>query len=156
MNISYRKADINDIEQLVQLRIDFLKEVQPQESRLYTEEALRTSLSHYFHTNIMANQFIAWVAVDGNKLIATSGLVFFEVAPGFTLIDGKIAYIMNMFTDANYRGKGIAKELFQYILEEAKEIGYRRISLHATDAGRIIYEKFGFKLTNDEMVLNIP
>ncbi len=155
MNIAYRKANIGDVEQLVQMRIDFLKEVQAPETRLYSEEELRVSLLHYFRTNITIEKFIAWIALENEQIVATSGLVFFEVAPGFTLIDGKIAYIMNMFTNENYRGKGVAKELFGYIVEEAKMMGYRRIALHATDAGRIIYEKFGFKLTNDEMVLNI-
>ena len=48
---------------------------------------------------------------------------------------GNKAYIMNMYTNPKYRRKGIA------------------ISLEATDMGKPLYEKYGFKKMNNEMEL---
>lgn len=156
MDITYRKADLNDLDDLVRLRIEFLKEVQPIETHQYSEENLQKSLHDYLSEALRTDNFVAWVAEHENKIIATSGLCFFQITPGFTLIDGKIAYILNIYTLREWRGKGVGKTVFNHILQEAISRGYKRISLHATNEGRPVYEKFGFRLTSDEMELRLP
>lgn len=153
--ITYRKATLADLEELVRLRIEFLKEVQNVETRQYSEEALRISLREYLSKSMQNDEFVAWLAIAENEIIATSGLVFFQITPGFTLIDGKIAYILNIYTLPQWRGKGVGKQIFDCILQEAVNRGYKRVSLHASDDGRPVYEKFGFRLTGDEMELSI-
>ena len=156
MTVSYHKATLNDLDELVRLRIAFLKEVQQAETRQYSEEELSTSLREYLYKNINNDSFVAWLAISNGEIVATSGLCFFEITPGFTLIDGKIAYILNIYTLPEWRGKGIGKQVFDHVLQEAVSRGYKRISLHASDDGRPIYEKFGFRLTGDEMELRLP
>ncbi len=155
MTVTYRKATINDAEVLTRLRIEFLKGVQPAETRQYSEAELQVSLNEYFSKNLENEQFVAVLAISDGEIIATSGLCFFQITPGFTLIDGREAYILNIFTLPEWRGKGIGKRIFELILQEAIDRGYKRIALHATDAGRPMYEKFGFKLSGDEMTLAI-
>ena len=155
MPITYRKATINDLDELVRLRIAFLKEVQAIETRQYSEEELSTSLREYLSKSIANDEFVAWLAIFDGEIIATSGLCFFQITPGFTLIDGKIAYILNIYTLPHWRGKGVGKQVFDHILQEAIRRGYKRISLHASDDGRPIYEKFGFRGTDDEMEFRI-
>lgn len=155
MQVIYRKATIADLDELVRLRIEFLREVQAADTRQYSEEELKISLRDYLLKSIQNNEFVAWLALFNDEVVATSGLCFFQITPGFTLIDGKIAYILNIYTLPNWRGKGVGKQTFNYILQEAINRGYKRISLHATDEGRPIYEKFGFRLTGDEMELRI-
>ncbi len=156
MTLTYRKATLNDLDELVRLRIEFLKEVQPADTHQYSEESLRSSLRDYLSRAIQADEFVAWLAIYDTEIVATSGLCFFQITPGFTLIDGKIAYILNIYTLREWRGKGVGKETFNQILQEAISRGYKRISLHASDAGRPVYEKFGFRLTGDEMELRLP
>jgi GNAT superfamily N-acetyltransferase len=155
MSITYRKATLTDLDELVRLRIEFLKEAQKAETRQYSEEELRTSLRAYLSESMQNDEFVAWLAIADSKIIATSGLCFFRITPGFTLIDGKIAYILNIYTLPQWRGKGIGKQVFDHILQEAIGRGYKRISLHASDDGRPVYEKFGFRATNDEMELRL-
>jgi GNAT superfamily N-acetyltransferase len=156
MAITYRKATINDLDELVRLRIEFLKEVQAIETREHSEEELATSLREYLYKNLQNDEFVAWLAIYGTEIVATSGLCFYQITPGFTLIDGKIAYILNIYTLPNQRGKGIGKQIFDHILQEAIGRGYKRISLHASEDGLPVYEKFGFRLTGDEMELRLP
>lgn len=155
MPITYRKATLNDLDELVRLRIAFLKEVQAIETRQFSEEELNTSLREYLSKSIKNDEFVAWLAISEGEIIATSGLCFFQITPGFTLIDGKIAYILNIYTLPNWRGKGVGKQVFDHILQEAIGRGYKRISLHASNDGRPVYEKFGFRGTHDEMELRI-
>lgn len=152
--ITYRKADIKDIEALIDLRIDFMREVMSIGVEQEDIE-LRKSLLEYFRNLIPKNEFVAWVAIFENKIIATSGLSFYKRPPSYKNLEGKVAYIMNMYTIPSYRGKGIAKLLFSNIIEEAKAMGYYQFSLHATDMGRPIYKKFGFNESGNEMILNL-
>ena len=156
MSMTYRKATINDLDELVRLRIEFLKEVQPINTRQFSEEELKVSLHEYLSKSIKNDEFVAWLAISGGEIIATSGLCFFQITPGFTLIDGKIAYILNIYTLPHWREKGIGKQVFDHILQEANSRGYKCISLHTSEDGRPIYEKFGFRLTSDEMELRLP
>lgn len=155
MNITYRKATLADVDDMARLRIDFLKEVQSPETHLIDEEGLNEILQHYFQQYITSGEFVAWLAVADGQIVSTSGLCFSKIIPGFTLLDGRVAYIMNIYTLPEWRKKGIGKQVFYHILEAARERDYKRILLHATEEGRPVYEKFGFKATNDEMELRI-
>ncbi|MBA4851221.1 GNAT family N-acetyltransferase [Emticicia sp. BO119] len=155
MNITYRKATLADVPELARLRIDFLKEVQSPETHLVSEDGLNEILKDFFQQQLATGQIVAWLALADGAVVSTSGLCFSTIMPGFTLLDGRVAYIMNIYTLPGWRKKGIGKQVFYHILEAAKERNYKRILLHATEDGRPIYEKFGFKATNDEMELRL-
>jgi GNAT superfamily N-acetyltransferase len=155
MNITYRKATLADVPALARLRVDFLKEVQDPETHLVSEEGLNKILQDFFQQHLATDEIVAWLAVIDGEVVSTSGLCFSRIMPGFTLLDGRVAYIMNIYTLPEWRKKGIGRQVFYYILEAAKERGYKRVLLHATEDGRPIYEKFGFKATSDEMELRI-
>ncbi|MCL2034201.1 MAG: GNAT family N-acetyltransferase [Oscillospiraceae bacterium] len=152
--MDFRKAAINDIDDLARIRSIFLKEandLSSEEERVKMETANRV----YFKTAVADGSFIAWLAVDGEKIVATSGLIFYNVPPSLKCPDGKVAYIMNMFTFPGYRKRGIGMELLKRTVEEAKGRGYKKITLNATNAGRPLYERYGFCDETGDMVLYI-
>ncbi len=61
---------------------------------------------------------------------------------------------MNMYTAPEYRRKGIAYRMLDLLVKEAQGKGISQISLEATEAGRLLYEKYGFVKMNDEMELS--
>ena len=152
--ITYRKATINDITELVRLRIEFMKEAIKIDNN-YDDKLIERVLSEYFNNNIQNGSFIAWLAVCGDRIIGTSGLCFYTRPPSYKNISGKAAYIMNMYTDPQYRHRGIASTLFENTVLEAKSLGYKKICLNATQMGRSLYIKFGFKAIDSEMELNL-
>ncbi|MCL2461477.1 MAG: GNAT family N-acetyltransferase [Defluviitaleaceae bacterium] len=149
--IEYRRAVLADAEELARIRSVFIAEVndlEPDDGRV---SAMKRANLAYFTSALADGSFIAWLAVHEDEIVATSGLSFSIVPPNFACMDGRVAYIMNMFTFPAYRGQGIATELFARIAEEAKSLGYGKITLNATDTGRPIYEKYGFKDMHGEM-----
>jgi predicted acetyltransferase len=152
--IEYRKANINDIDDLVRMRLMFLKEAQ-NVTNTELDDYVMKSLKDYFSNNIFNDNFISWIACENNKIIATSGLCFYTMPCSYKHLTGKTAYIMNMFTLPKYRKAGIAIKLFELVVKEAKDLGYKKIQLHASEMGRNLYKKFGFEEVNDEMVLKI-
>ncbi len=75
------------------------------------------------------------------------------VMPTYHNPSGNKAYIMNMYTNPDYRRLGIATKTLELLVADAKEKGVSTISLEATDMGRPLYEKFGFVKMHDEMEL---
>jgi len=152
--IKYRKATINDINELARLRSDFLMEANDVSSE--TERSkVETAIKQYLKTALSDDRFVAWIALESDNIIATSGLSFSTVPPSFKCLNGKVAYVMNMFTLSDYRNQGIGTELLKLIVDEAKNRGYTRITLHATDMGKTLYEKYGFIDSNGYMIFNV-
>jgi GNAT superfamily N-acetyltransferase len=152
--VEYRIASVEDIEILADTRIEFLHEAE----KIHTDEdseILKESIVAYFKKNISKGNFISWIAYEGDRIIATSGVSFHEVPPTFGNVSGKEAYIMNMYTFPEYRRKGIGFHLLNKLLEVIKGKGIRKARLHATEIGKSLYERAGFQNKNDEMVLMI-
>lgn len=82
--------------------------------------------------------FVSWIAVDGESIIATSGMSFVEKPPYFGCPSGRIGLLSSMFTDPAYRRRGIAKELLSRVIEDAKEYGCGTIQITASDIG-VVY-----------------
>ncbi|MDH5418918.1 MAG: hypothetical protein OEX06_01130, partial [Candidatus Bathyarchaeota archaeon] len=76
--IKYRRANIDDIEILIDYRVRFLNELynHPQD---YASEILRKALQEYFSEAIPSNYFIAWLAEYNGKIIGTSGMVVWQM-----------------------------------------------------------------------------
>lgn len=155
--MKYRKATIEDLEELARLRIDFMREVNGSSSSEDESkyETLLKSNIEYFRENISNNHFIAWIAEADEKIVATSGLVFYNRPPSFKNLSGRVAYIMNIYTLEEYRKQGLASVLLDKTINEARKLGYEAIALNATDMGKPLYLKYGFNDVSGEMILNI-
>ena len=53
--------------------------------------------------------------------------------------------VLNVFTYPEYRKKGVATELLKRLIDEAGKQNLSYIELSASEAGRPLYEKLGFK-----------
>src|SRR6266566_223497 len=140
-SITYRKADWRDVEALAVLRREFLIEVADAQPG---DASILPRLRDWFKEKLANGQFCAFLAVVGDEVIASSGLVVHEHPPGIMIPNGREAYIMNMYTRPAWRGRGIATIIFRKLLEVAKEKECTRVALHALPLGRAIYEKEGF------------
>ena len=152
--IEYRKATVSEIDTLAKIRVDFLREAN-NIANDEDEEVLFQSNREYMAVSIDEGSFVAWVAVDGDRIIATSGVSFFTLPPNKSCPTGKTAYISNMYTYPPYRNQGIATRLFDLTVKEARSNGSFKILLNATPMGKSIYEKYGFKETENEMIYHV-
>lgn len=151
-----RKANLNDIDKLIEFRVEFLEEIQDFPLNMEIE-IFRKSLKAFFLDKMKSNKFVTWLAEIDNEIIATSGLSFLQKPPHFINMTGKFAYIMNMYTKPKWRRKGIGLALLEKLIKEIKIKGIKSVVLHATPFGRPLYEKYGFR-ENDgdkEMILKL-
>ncbi|WP_143309699.1 GNAT family N-acetyltransferase [Chitinophaga vietnamensis] len=148
--ITYRQADIADIPVVSRLRLQFLQEVYPQ-ADTSKNDILLQQLDAYLREHLPKGDFVNWLALDRNEVVASAGIVFYNQPPLYHNLEGKVAYILNVFTLPAYRRRGIAHGLFERIVEEARRRNTGKLSLHATPDGRSLYEQFGFLAGDNEM-----
>jgi len=148
--MNFRKADRNDIQYLVKYRRQqLIDEGAPPDIDIDNE------LSHYFISSISNGSLIAWLAVDGNEIVATSGICFYQLPPTGFNPSGRIAYVTNMYTLPAYRNQGIASHLLKLVVDEAIKLEYKLVRLHASIDGKSIYRKMGFIETDGFMAMKL-
>jgi GNAT superfamily N-acetyltransferase len=150
-----RRATLDDLEALVRLRVALLGEMGA------VDEAgaapLAGAIRRYLVADLLAERFLAWVGTDDEgAVVACGGLVFVQKPPSPGNHSGREAYIMNMYTVPEWRGRGLATRIFAAILGHAREAGAELVRLHATADGRAMYERGGFRLVGNEMTLRLP
>ena len=148
----YKKATIEDIEELVQTRMIVLRAVNKLSIREDMSE-VEKQLYDYYKSALPSGNHIAYLVYDEGKFIGAGGVSFYQVMPTYHNPSGKKAYIMNMYTAPKYRRQGIAYHTLDLLVKDAKEQGALQIALEATDMGLPLYEKYGFIKMKDEMEL---
>ena len=139
MDITFRKLEENDLERFICLRIAQLREEGATE-----ELDLVPALTDYYHRHLADGTFVSWLALDGDRIIGTSGMSFVEKPPYFSCPTGRIGLLSSMYTDPGYRRKGIAKELLNRVVGEARAYGCGAVQITASDMGVLLYTDFGF------------
>ncbi len=139
MNIIYRKLTENDLETFISMRITQLRE-----EGATDEMDLSPALMDYYQRHLANGTFVSWLALDGDKIIGTSGMSFVEKPPYFGCPTGRIVLLSSMYTNSDYRRKGIARELLRRVVEEARAYGCGTVQITASDMGVLLYSDFGF------------
>lgn len=146
MALQYKKLTEYELDIFIEMRICQLREEGAKE-----EIDLRHSLKDYYHRHMEDGTFVSWLAVDGDKIVGTSGISFVEKPPYFGCPNGKIALLSSMFTDKAYRRQGIARELLSRVVREAEEYGCGVVQITASDMGVLLYTDFGFEKNGNFM-----
>ncbi len=143
--IQFTKASPKDVELLTESRIEFLEEYWGQQEE-DLRKSLRITLMDYFTRTLSDGTYVCYLAKNEKGWIGIGGMVLRQQPGGFKIPNGKIAYIMNMYTRPEYRKQGVAKHILQLLMDEAKTLGCEALELHATQEGEPVYQKAGFYL----------
>jgi len=102
-----------------------------------------------------SGEYRGWLAGNGGEVIAGAGLWLMPWPPHLVAPDQPRANILNVYTKPEWRGRGVARQLMETILNWCAAQGIRAVILHASDAGKPLYRSMGFEPTN-EMRLILP
>ena len=149
--IRYIKTTQTDIELLMQIRLEMLREVNNLSAEYMYDEAFIAESRKYFE---VGNQTTV-LALDDEKVVGCASLSYIWIMPTFDHPTGTRAHLMNVYTKSEYRRKGISKRMVQILIDEAREKGVTEISLDATEMGKPLYEVLGFEANCAGMVLEL-
>ena len=139
MNIIYIKLTEKDLDTFISMRINQLRE-----EGATDEMDLSPALMDYYQRHLANGTFVSWLALDGDKIIGTSGMSFVEKPPYFGCPTGRIGLLSSMYTNPDYRRQGIARELLRRVVEETWAYGCGTVQITASDMGVLLYSDFGF------------
>ena len=105
-------------------------------------------------------EYVGWLAsLEGEpeKIIAGAGVHLREVPPHpqpdvsgkIDIVSGRQAVIVNVYTEPEWRRRGLAALLIEKILNWTRAQGIESVVLHASDSGRGVYEHLGFIATTE-------
>ena len=90
-----------------------------------------------------------WVIEDDGQIAASGALKFTDWLPRPDGLRRGLVYVHSVYTEPAYRQRGLARRILNAMLDYCRENGWPRISLHASEMGRGLYEQLGFKPTNE-------
>lgn len=150
MGITYRRLEEKDLPTFIEMRINQLREEGARE-----KINLTPALEDYYKRHMADGTFSSWLAIDGEKIVGTSGMSYVEKPPYFGCLNGKLGLLSSMYTNPNYRRMGIATELLNRVVEDAREYGCATIQITASNEGVKLYTAYGFIHNNNFMYYNI-
>ena len=124
----------------------------------YTDaEALSTMVTvtaNYLKKAIPEGSFRSWLACDNGRVVAGGAVVISSWPAHAYDLECRRATILNVYTEPEYRRRGIARQIMETMIAWCKQERFARVSLHASEHGRPLYESLGFEDSN-EMRLNL-
>ena len=147
--MEYRTASAEDIELMMRSRLDTLRAVNSIGEDYRFSDGFQEAARKYFlegdHTTVLA--------LDGGRVAGCATMCWYRLMPTFSHPSGYRAHLMNVYTDPSRRREGIAARMVSMLIEEAWNRGATEISLDATESGRPLYRKLGFRDSDECMVL---
>lgn len=142
MDILFDEASKTDIKELIRLRIAYMIEDFGGISD-YEQECMEKQLPDYFNRKL-GSELVAFIAKDNNRIVSVAYLHIIEMPANSILLNGLYGDVLSVYTEPEYRGKGLCTQLIKNLIEYGKKRGLGRVDLSATKEGYPIYKRIGF------------
>jgi GNAT superfamily N-acetyltransferase len=148
-NFSYiiRKASICDIPEILRIRRGMYEDMG------YTDTAALEGMvsvsAGYLADHMSDGSFCAWLASEGDRVVAGGAVIISPWLAHPYDLECRRATILNVYTDRDYRRRSIGRALMQTMIDWCRAEGFARVTLHASDDGRHLYESLGFEPSNE-------
>jgi len=151
-DVTIREATLADIPEILRQRRGMYIDMNYKDNA--SLEAMVKCTAPYLEKAIADGSFRAWLACKEDRPVA-GGAVVISPWPAHPYdLECRRATILNIYTDPAYRRRGLARALMQTMIDRCRREGFSRVTLHASDDGRHLYESLGFEASN-EMRLNL-
>ena len=146
----FRPATKKELPRIVELKVAMFRDVGA--SNLLSEDAFGIIIDDY-RKLYDRGEAIHFVAVCDSTIIATVG-AFLKSDLMYPYFEAPFyGFIGDVYTEFNYRRQGIAHQLIEMAVDWFKSRNVAMVKLLTTPEGRAIYEKMGFGLSNEMMLL---
>ncbi len=150
MEIQIQKADVDDLDLLMQWRMEVIQEVFPPAEYEFPKDLEEQNRS-YYQQALPAGQHIACFAyVDGER-VGCGGVCLYQEIPSPDNPTGQCAYIMNIYCRPAYRKHGVGETIIRWLINQARDLGITKIYLETSEIGRNLYKEIGFSEMPDMM-----
>jgi len=149
-----RRCTPDEAATIARHRVEMFREMGEVPTDELARELLKRSTSA-LASLLAEGSYLGWFAIDtGGSVIAGAGVHIKPQLPrpshdSVRVEDAPVPLVVNVYTEPQWRGRGVARSLMRELMDWASQQGMDRVVLHASDAGRPLYEKLGFQPTNE-------
>jgi GNAT superfamily N-acetyltransferase len=148
-----RPALAGDGEAFTSLRIDLFRETGGIRSEEQAGDLARATLAA-FAEGLRGSTCLAWLAfAREGEAIGSAAMLHLRSRLPSPQNPGGEGYFAHLYIRPEWRRQGVGTALLEATLAEARRLRLGRIRLHATEEGRTLYERHGFKPRTNEMEL---
>jgi GNAT superfamily N-acetyltransferase len=112
-------------------------------------DAMEASSGPWLSKALADGSYRGWLAEAAGRVIAGGGVLIYPFPSRPADMRTQRAIVLNVYTEPEYRHRGIARQLMLAILDWLRTEGFNYVDLHASEFGRPLYESLGFKPTNE-------
>ena len=120
-----------------------------------TLDVMSHNFAPWLERMLAADRYAGWIVEDGATPAASAG--FFQLDWPPHPLDPEAAargYLLNFWVEPAYRNRGLARLLVGKAVAESRRRGLRVAALHASAAGRPVYEKEGFRSSGEMLFID--
>lgn len=143
-DVRLRRAEADDASRLARFRYAMFQDMHPDTDYSAIRDALISGSEDYYRRHAGDQQCIIIVAQAVAGLVGCAGLIVEEKPPHAKRLRNISGYVLSVYVEAEYRGRGIARALMERIREEAIARGVTRLALHASSFGMPLYRSLGY------------
>lgn len=89
--IAYKKLTEAELDTFIEMRVSQLTEEYMVSGKSVPKDVdLRSAMKDFYSRHMADGTFVSWLAMDGDKIIGTSGMSFVEKPPYFTCPTGRL------------------------------------------------------------------
>jgi GNAT superfamily N-acetyltransferase len=158
-----RLATLEDVDAIAEHRTRMFEEMGEVSTDSF--EILRAKSRGCLRDLLTRSEYIGWLASPAecpDVIAGGAGIHLREVLPHplscanetGKIAEGRHGTVQNVFTEPEWRRQGVALLLLQRIIAWARAERLDRLVLHASEAGRSLYERLGFVSTNEMRLAN--
>jgi GNAT superfamily N-acetyltransferase len=151
-DISIREATLADIPEILRHRRRMYEDMR------YSDDATLARMQQvtepYLRATMAGGSFRGWLACAGDRIVAGAAVVIVQWPAHTYDLECRRATILNVYTEPEFRRRGIARLLMRTLIDCCRQEGFARVFLHSSDDGRPLYQSLGFEPGN-EMILKL-
>ncbi len=145
-----RSATLADIEALIAHRIGMFTDM----GVPVAAGALADAFRDWLAGALPSGTYLAWVVEnDSREIVSGGGITIAAWPPGPRDLDGRMAFVYNVYTEPAHRRRGLARMVMNTIHAWCRENGIHQVALNASDAGRPLYESLGYAVVPQPMLI---
>lgn len=152
MEITIRQAGPDDLETLLQWRMEVIREVFSLPAEMDTEALARANRA-YYQAALRDGSHIACFALCRGEIVGCGGLCLYQEIPSPDNPSGRCGYLVNIYDRPAFRQHGTGRRIVQWLVRQAIRHSASKIYLETSEAGRALYRDLGFTAMKDQMLL---
>jgi GNAT superfamily N-acetyltransferase len=152
-----RRATLADSDVLIHQRVRMCQDIGTLSTNSDDVEHLSREYRTWLAGMLPAGEYVAWVAEtidDGTlRVVSGGGVTIIPWPPGPRGGITPVAFVYNVYTEPEHRGRGLARRIMEAIHVFCRENQIRSIALNASPFGQPLYEDLGYTVTKSPMMV---